>query len=66
MKTTALKWLTLAGKVVGFVAAFNAVPFIDPKYGVVIFAGASLAKDVITRVGDLLDDGVENKSFNAG
>lgn len=62
-KATILKYLSLAGKALGLLAGLNAVPFIDPAKGVLIFAAASLLKDIVNRVGDLLDDGVENKSF---
>ncbi len=58
-----LKILSLAGKIAGFVTALNAIPFIPQEYGVWIFAGASILKDAINRVGDLLDDGKENQSF---
>jgi hypothetical protein len=59
----ALKILSYVGKLAGFVAALDTMPFIDPKLGVVIFAAASLLKDTVNRVGDLLDDGQPNQSF---
>ncbi len=59
----ALKYLSLAGKLAGFVSALNVIPFVDPAVGVVIFAAASLLKDSVNRIGDLLDDGLPNKSF---
>jgi hypothetical protein len=62
-KANVLKWLSLAGKGIALVIGLGAIPFVDPKVGAVIFAGASLLKDVVNRVGDLLDDGVENGSF---
>lgn len=31
----------------------------------IIFAAASLLKDVVNRVGDLIDDGRQNQSFKA-
>ena len=59
----ALKYLSYVGKLAGFVAALDTLPFIDPKLGVVIFAAASLLKDTVNRLGDLLDDGQANQSF---
>ena len=58
-----LKYLSLAGKIAGFVSALNVIPFVDPSVGVIIFAAASLLKDTANRIGDLLDDGKPNKSF---
>ena len=59
----ALKILSLVGKVAGFVSALNVIPFVDPKIGVIVFAAASILKDTVNRVGDLLDDGQPNQSF---
>lgn len=64
-KANVLKYLALIGKVTGVVAGLGAIPFVSPQAGIVIFAGASILKDVVNRVGDLLDDGIENKSFKA-
>ena len=61
----ALKYLSYLGKLAGFVAALDTLPFVDPKLGVVIFAAASLLKDTVNRVGDLLDDGQANQSFKS-
>ena len=61
----ALKYLSLAGKVAGFVTALSVIPFVDPKLGVLIFAAASLLKDTVNRIGDLVDDGQPNQSFKA-
>ena len=61
----ALKILSYVGKLAGFVAALDTMPFIDPKLGVVIFASASLLKDTVNRVGDLVDDGQPNQSFKS-
>jgi hypothetical protein len=58
-----LKYLSLVGKIAGFISALNVIPFVDPKIGVIIFAAASLLKDTVNRIGDLLDDGKPNKSF---
>jgi hypothetical protein len=60
-----LKYLSLAGKIAGFVSALNAIPFVDPSVGVIIFAAASLLKDTANRIGDLLDNGKPNKSFKS-
>lgn len=61
----ALKYLSFAGKLAGFVSALNVIPFVDPKLGVVIFAAASILKDTVNRIGDLLDDGKPNQSFKS-
>jgi len=61
----ALKYLSLAGKLAGFVTALGSIPFVDPKVGVIVFAAASLLKDTVNRIGDLLDDGKPNQSFEA-
>jgi hypothetical protein len=59
------KYLSLAGKVAGFVTALGSIPFVDPKIGVLVFAAASLLKDAVNRIGDLLDDGQPNESLKA-
>ena len=59
----ALKYLSFVGKLAGFVSAFNVIPFVDPAVGVMIFAAASILKDAVNRIGDLLDDGKPNASF---
>ncbi|TAE74075.1 MAG: hypothetical protein EAZ65_00015 [Verrucomicrobia bacterium] len=61
----ALKYLSFAGKLAGFVSALNVIPFIDPKIGVIVFAAASILKDSVNRIGDLLDDGKPNQSFKS-
>ena len=61
----AIKILTLVGKVAGVIAGLNVIPFVPPQYGLFIFAGASILKDVVNRVGDLVDDGKQNDSFKA-
>ena len=61
----ALKYLSFAGKLAGFVTALNAIPFVDPKVGVFVFAIASILKDGVNRIGDLLDDGKANQSFKS-
>jgi hypothetical protein len=52
-------------KVAGFVTALGSIPFVDPKAGVFVLAAASLLKDAVNRIGDLLDDGQPNQSFKA-
>jgi hypothetical protein len=59
----ALKYLSFVGKIAGLVSALNVVPFVDPTVGVIVFAAASLLKDTVNRIGDLLDDGQPNQSF---
>ena len=61
----ALKYLSFAGKLAGFVTALTAIPFVDPKVGVFVFAIASILKDGVNRIGDLLDDGKANSSFRS-
>ena len=60
-----LKYLSLAGKIAGFVSALNVIPCVDPKIGVIVFAAASILKDSVNRIGDLLDDGKPNQSFKS-
>ena len=60
-----LKYLSLAGKIVGLVSALNVIPFVDPAVGVIVFAAASILKDTVNRIGDLLDDGKPNQSFKS-
>jgi len=57
--------LSYVGKLAGFISALNVIPFVDPAVGVVIFAAASILKDTVNRVGDLLDDGKVNQSFKS-
>jgi len=54
---TALKILSLIGKIAGLVTALETIPFLDPQTGVLILAAASLLKDTANRIGDLVDDG---------
>jgi hypothetical protein len=58
-----LKYLSYVGKFAGLVTALNVIPFVDPKVGVIVFAAASILKDTVNRIGDLLDDGKPNQSF---
>lgn len=64
MQTT-LKILAYVAKVAGLVASLNAIPFVSPSTGVIIFFIASVLKDTVNRVGDFLDDGKENQSFTS-
>jgi hypothetical protein len=59
----ALKYLSFVGKLAGLVSALNVIPFIDPKVGVIVFAAASILKDAVNRIGDVMDDGKSNASF---
>jgi hypothetical protein len=52
---------SFVGKVAGLVSALDVIPFVDPTIGVVVFAAASILKDAVNRIGDLLDDGKPNK-----
>jgi hypothetical protein len=44
-------------KAAGFIATLNAIPFVSPSMGVIIFFIASLLKDTVDRIGDFLDNG---------
>jgi hypothetical protein len=61
----ALKYLSFVGKLAGIVSALQVIPFVDPAVGVIIFAAASLLKDTVNRIGDLMDDGQPNQSFKS-
>ncbi len=56
MSTTLLIFSYIA-KAAGFVATMNAIPFVSPSAGIVIFFSASLLKDTVDRIGDFLDNG---------
>lgn len=64
---TALKWLSLAAKGLAVVAGLSAYAnYIPEKWlpvAAIAFAVASVLKDSVNRIGDLLDDGKENNSF---
>lgn len=64
MKAKILKALTLVTKITGFLGSFGVIPFIDPGTAAAVFMAASIVKDVANRIGDFLDDGVANKSFD--
>jgi hypothetical protein len=55
--STTLLILSYVAKAAGFVATLNAIPFVSPSAGVIIFFSASLLKDTVDRVGDFLDNG---------
>ncbi len=57
--------LSYVGKAAGFVAALNALPFVSPSTGMLIFFVASLVKDTVNRVGDFLDNGKEDHSWQS-
>lgn len=67
MNSTTLKVITIALKVASIVtglAAYN--DLVPAKYAAVaaiVFAVASVAKDALTKLGDLLDDGEANQSY---
>jgi hypothetical protein len=49
--------LSYIAKAAGFIATLNALPFVSPSAGVIIFFVASLLKDTVDRIGDFLDNG---------
>jgi hypothetical protein len=55
--STTLLILSYVAKAAGFVATLNAIPFVSPSAGIIIFFSASLLKDTVDRVGDFLDNG---------
>ncbi len=55
--TNILHLLSYIAKAAGFVATLNAIPFVSPSEGVIIFFIASLLKDTVDRIGDFLDNG---------
>jgi hypothetical protein len=61
MQTT-LKVLSLGMKVLGVVMMLDWTS-LAPKWGMVVFAAASITKDTINRIGDWLDDQKANNSF---
>ena len=62
-KANILKICSYVAKLTGLLASFNTIPFIPAEYGILIFAGASLLKDTVNRIGDIVDDGKVNDSF---
>ncbi len=49
--------LSYVAKAAGFIATLNAIPYVSPSTGVIIFFIASLLRDTVDRVGDFLDSG---------
>ena len=49
--------LSYVAKAAGFIATLNALPYVAPSTGVIIFFVASLLKDTVDRIGDFLDNG---------
>ena len=64
MNPKTIKVLSLVGKVAG-VGLLLAAPFENHTIGLYVFAGASILKDLVNRVGDVLDDGKVNQSFKS-
>jgi len=64
MNPKLIKALSLVGKIAG-VGLLLAAPFENHAIGLYVFAGASILKDLVNRVGDLLDDGKVNQSFKS-
>jgi len=62
-----LKVLSFIGKIAGLAAGASAYAGMIPEkfalIGLFVFGGASILKDTVNRVGDLIDDGKENNSF---
>lgn len=70
MKNKTLHLLTLAGKLlavlVGFAAYADWIPGKYKAIAVAIFAIASILKEAVKGIGDILDDGIANNSFKVG
>jgi hypothetical protein len=60
-----LKYLSYLGRFAGLVTALDGIPSVDPSVGVIIFAAASLLKDTVNRIADLIVDGKPNQSFKS-
>lgn len=62
-----MKPQNLSSKLIVCLAVYllNVIPFVDPAVGVLVFAAASLLKDTVNRIGDLVDDGLPNSSFKS-
>lgn len=58
-----LKWLAFLGKIAGLAEVFDLTP-LSPTIGMAVFVGSSIIKDATNRIGDLLDDGKINQSFD--
>ena len=64
MNPKVIKFLSAAAKIFGLVASFNVIPFVPPALGVTIVLVASTLKDSIRSLGDILDNGKKDNSFN--
>lgn len=68
-KQDVLKWLSLAGKGLSLLTGLAAwANYIPPKYAalaILAFGIASILKDTVNRIGDLVDDGIANNSFKS-
>lgn len=62
MNAKTIRILSFIGKAAGFGITI-AAPFSAAPVGLIVFAAASLLKDVVNRAGDLMDDGKPNDSF---
>lgn len=63
MKDKILKALSILLAITGAVTSLEMVPFLPEAWGVPLVAVAAALSALITRVGDLLDDGKLNQSF---
>ena len=52
-----------ASVVTGLAAYNDLVPAKYAAIAAIVFAGASILKDTVNRIGDLLDDGIKNDSW---
>ena len=64
MQTTLLI-LSYLAKAAGFITALNVIPLVSSSTGILIFFIASLLKDTVNRIGDFLDNGKEDHSWNS-
>ncbi len=66
-KQTVLHVMSLSVKVISFAGGLaiyaDKLPVSWVPIFALVFAGASILKDTVNRIGDLIDDGVENNSF---
>lgn len=69
MKEKVLHWLAYTTKILSMVAGVSSyMTWIPQKYlpiAAISFGVASILKDTVNRIGDLLDDGAVNNSFEA-
>lgn len=67
MKANILKVITWTAKaasvMTGLAAYMHYIPEQFKDVAIITFAAASLLKDTVNRIGDLVDDGKENNSF---